>query len=43
MFADALRRGAECTGDFVGADLLGMADEPIEDIRARFGIQPRRV
>lgn len=43
MFADALRRGAECTGDFVGADLLGMAAEPLEDIRARYGIQPRRV
>lgn len=43
MFADALRRGAECTGDFVSADLLAMAHEPLEDIRTRYGIQPRRV
>jgi len=43
MFADALRRGAECTGDFAGADLMALAAEPLAEVRARFGIQPRRV
>ena len=43
LFADALRRGAECTGDFLAADLFAMAAEPLDDVRARYGIQPRRV
>jgi len=43
LFVDALRRGAECTGDFANADLLALAPEPLEQVRARFGIQPRRV
>ena len=43
LFVDALRRGAECTGDFANADLLALAPEPLEQVRARFGIRPRRV
>ena len=42
-FADALRRGAECTGDLAGADLLSLAAEPLDAVRAQFGIPPRRI
>ena len=42
--ADAMRRGAECTGsiDFLGLDWFELADRPIEDVRAEFGIGPKR-
>jgi len=40
MLAEALRRGSECTGDFTIADHLAIADVPLEDVRAQFGVPP---
>jgi hypothetical protein len=42
ILAEAFRRGAECTGDYTAADHLALADQPLEEVRARFGIPPRR-
>ena len=47
--ADAMRRGAWCrdvvTGadsiDFLQLDWFALADQPIEDLRARFSVQPK--
>jgi ubiquinone biosynthesis protein Coq4 len=39
--AHAMWRGSKCTGDFTGADHLGMATRPLEDVRAEFGVPPR--
>jgi hypothetical protein len=39
--AHAMWRGAKCTGDFTGADHLGMAHRPLADVRAEFGVPPR--
>jgi hypothetical protein len=47
--ADAMRRGALChdavTGDdsidFLGVDWFAIADQPLTDVRARFGVPPR--
>ena len=38
--ADALRRGALCDGsvDFLAVDWFSLAEEPIEDVRDRFGV-----
>jgi hypothetical protein len=41
MLAEGFRRGAACTGDFTTADHLSMADWPIADVRARYGVPPR--
>jgi hypothetical protein len=42
-FADALRRGALCKGsvDFLAVDFWSLADEPVDDVRERFGIVPK--
>ena len=40
MLAEAMRRGSACTGDFTTADHLSMAELPIADVRARFGVVP---
>jgi hypothetical protein len=40
--AHALWRGAQCTGDFSTVDHLARAHEPLDDVRASFGI-PERV
>ena len=42
LLAEAFLRGVECTGDYTAADHLALADQPLEDVRARFGIPPRR-
>lgn len=42
MLAEALRRGSECTGDDTQADHLALAAEPLEAVRARFGIPARQ-
>lgn len=39
-FAIALRRGTQCTADFASADHLALADLPLEEVRARFGVPP---
>lgn len=41
--ADALRRGALCTGstDFLAVDFWSLADQPIDDVRQHFGIVPK--
>jgi hypothetical protein len=39
--AHALTRGSECTGDFTAADHLGLAERPLADVRAEFGVPPR--
>jgi hypothetical protein len=38
--ADAMRRGARCTGsiDFLRLDWFGVADLPVEDVRERLGV-----
>jgi hypothetical protein len=40
MLAEALVRGERCTGDFTAADHLAMADWPLADVRAAFGVPP---
>jgi hypothetical protein len=42
--ADAMRRGAECHGsnDFLAIDWFSLSDQPIDDVRARFGLTPKR-
>ena len=40
MLAEAFHRGARCTADFSVADHLAMADLPLEEVRARFGVPP---
>jgi len=39
--AHAFWRGAQCTGDFTTVDHLALAAEPLEDVRASFGIPAR--
>jgi hypothetical protein len=41
--ADALRRGAQCHGsvDFLCTDFFSIADQPIGDVRKRFGVVPK--
>lgn len=39
--AHAFWRGAQCTGDFTTVDHLARAHEPLEDVRASFGIPAR--
>ncbi|MDQ6854722.1 MAG: hypothetical protein M3046_13695 [Actinomycetota bacterium] len=38
----AMARGSECTGDFTAVDHLAMADRPLADVRAEFGVPPRQ-
>jgi hypothetical protein len=40
-FAHAFNRGVRCGGDFTTIDHLAIADEPLDEVRARFGIPPR--
>ena len=40
LVADALRRGAACTGDFSSTDHLALAHLPLGDVRAQFGVAP---
>jgi hypothetical protein len=41
--ADAMRRGALCPGsiDFLRTDWFALADRPVEDVRAHFGVVPK--
>jgi hypothetical protein len=38
MLAEAFQRGAQCTADFSAVDHLSLADQPIADVRAEFGV-----
>ena len=40
---DAMRRGALCDGsvDFLAVDYFSMADQPVEEVRAAFGVVPK--
>jgi ubiquinone biosynthesis protein Coq4 len=40
--ADAIRRGAQCKGDFATTDHLAHVDEPLEDVRRELSIPGRR-
>ena len=40
MFGRAMARGVATTGDFAAADHLAMADRPLEEVRAAFGVLP---
>jgi len=37
-----MARGSNSTGDFTTADHLAMADRPLADVRAQFGVPPRQ-
>jgi len=39
--ADAFARGRACTSDFGDGDHLALIDEPLESVRARYGIPAR--
>jgi hypothetical protein len=39
--AHAFWRGARCTGDFTTVDHLALADQPLEEVRASFGVPAR--
>ncbi len=41
--ADAMRRGAQCTGsiDFLGVDWFALADRPVAEVRRQFGVPAR--
>jgi hypothetical protein len=41
LVAEAMRRGSACTGDFTAADHLALADVPLAEVRARFGVPAR--
>ncbi|MFN8027345.1 MAG: hypothetical protein U0W40_13605 [Acidimicrobiia bacterium] len=41
LFAEALARGAACTGDFASMDHLAAAARPVAEIREEFGVPPR--
>ena len=43
VFAEALTRGAACSAPFATADHWEMADWPLEEVRAHFGVPPREV
>jgi ubiquinone biosynthesis protein Coq4 len=43
MFADAMRRGTQCTDDFSVADHLSLVELPLDEVRARFGVPPRAI
>jgi hypothetical protein len=40
MLAEAFERGTRCTGDFTVVDHLSLADQPLADVRAHFGVPP---
>lgn len=40
LLAEALLRGAQCTGDFSAADHLALVDLPLLEVRDRFGVPP---
>ena len=40
IVAHAMARGARCSGDFSEADHLALVDQPLEDVRAEFGVPP---
>jgi len=41
--ADAMRRGARCAGsvDFLGVDWFELAPLPVDEVRRRFGVEPK--
>jgi len=41
LVAEAMRRGSACTGDFTAVDHLALADVPLAEVRARFGVPAR--
>jgi len=40
LLARELARGSRCTDDFSLADHLALADRPLAEVRARFGVEP---
>ena len=40
LFGEALDRGRACTENFTSADHLALVDQPLDEVRARFGIRP---
>ena len=40
MFGRAMARGVATTGDFAAADHLAMADRPLAEVRAAYGVPP---
>jgi len=40
LLARELARGSQCTDDFSLADHLALADRPLAEVRARFGVEP---
>jgi hypothetical protein len=42
LFAEALERGAACTGDFSALDHLAIAHVPLAEIRRQFNVRPLR-
>ena len=43
LLGEALERGAACSDDFSQADHLALAELPLADVRAQFGVAPLRV
>ena len=41
LIAGGMDRGARCTDDFTLVDHLAMVDEPLDDVRRRYGVPPR--
>jgi hypothetical protein len=42
LLAEGLLRGSQCTDNFTVTDHLALADVPLSEVRARFGVPPRR-
>ncbi len=40
LFAEALRRGSECSGDFSELDHLAIADVPLIEVRRQYNVPP---
>jgi ubiquinone biosynthesis protein Coq4 len=40
LVAQAMWRGSQCTGDFTTADHLSMIEDPLLEVRERFGVLP---
>jgi hypothetical protein len=42
LLSEALLRGSQCTDNFTVTDHLALADVPLSEVRARFGVPPRK-
>jgi ubiquinone biosynthesis protein Coq4 len=43
IFAEAFRRGANCSAPFSNVDHWALVDRPLDELRASFGIEDRRI